>query len=56
MADDTLHPADEAALREPAARGQGELRQQLSNAMVALFKQYFGRGQRTAGPTSSQTS
>jgi uncharacterized protein YbcI len=44
MADDALHPADEAALREPAARGQGELRQQLSNAMVALFKQYFGRG------------
>jgi uncharacterized protein YbcI len=50
MADDTLHPADEAALREPAARGQGELRQQLSNAMVALFKQYFGRG-----PTDCRT-
>jgi uncharacterized protein YbcI len=50
MADDAIHPADEAALREPAARGQGELRQQLSNAMVALFKQYFGRG-----PTDCRT-
>jgi uncharacterized protein YbcI len=44
IADDTLHPEDEAALREPAGHGQGQLRQQLSNAMVALFKQYFGRG------------
>jgi uncharacterized protein YbcI len=44
IADDALHPADEAALREPASPGQGELRQQLSNAIVALFKQYLGRG------------
>jgi uncharacterized protein YbcI len=44
IADDTLHPEDEAALREPAGHGQGQLRQQLSNAIVALFKQYFGRG------------
>jgi len=50
MADDTLHPADEAAMREPPSHGQGELRQQLSNAMVALFKTYFGRG-----PTDCRT-
>jgi uncharacterized protein YbcI len=47
---DALHPEDEAALREPASRGRGELRQQLSNAMVALFKQYSGRG-----PTDCRT-
>jgi uncharacterized protein YbcI len=50
MADDTLHPEDAAALREPLVHGHGELRQQLSNAIVALFKQYFGRG-----PTSCRT-
>ena len=44
IADDALHPDDEAALREPASPGHGELRQQLSNAVVALFKQYLGRG------------
>jgi uncharacterized protein YbcI len=44
IADDALHPEDEAALREPASGGEGQLRQQLSNAMVALFKQYYGRG------------
>jgi uncharacterized protein YbcI len=44
IAADALHPEDEAAMREPASDGQGELRQQLSNAVVALFKQYFGRG------------
>jgi uncharacterized protein YbcI len=44
MPDDTLNPEDVAALREPAAGGHGELKQQLSNAIVALFKEYFGRG------------
>ena len=44
MPDDRLHPDDAAAMREPLADGHGELRQQLSNAVVALFKQYFGRG------------
>jgi uncharacterized protein YbcI len=42
--DDALHPEDEAALHEPATPGHGELRLQLSNAIVALFKQYLGRG------------
>jgi uncharacterized protein YbcI len=42
--DDALHPDDQAALREPPSPGHGELRQQLSNAVVALFKQYLGRG------------
>jgi uncharacterized protein YbcI len=50
MADDTLHPDDAAAMREPGARAHGELRQQLSNAMVALFKRHFGRG-----PTDCRT-
>ena len=48
--DDTLHPDDAAAMREPLTRAHGELRQQLSNAIVALFKQYFGRG-----PTDCRT-
>jgi uncharacterized protein YbcI len=50
MPDDRLHPDDAAAMREPLADGHGELRQQLSNAVVALFKQYFGRG-----PTDCRT-
>jgi uncharacterized protein YbcI len=44
MPDDTLHPEDAAAMREPRVHARGELRQQLSNAIVALFKQYLGRG------------
>jgi uncharacterized protein YbcI len=44
MPDDTLHPEDAAAMREPQVHARGELRQQLSNAIVALFKQYLGRG------------
>jgi hypothetical protein len=35
MPDDTLHPDDAAAMREPLTSGRGELRQQLSNAVVA---------------------
>jgi uncharacterized protein YbcI len=41
--DGELHPEDEAAMREPG-RQDGELRQRLSNAMVALFKEHLGRG------------
>jgi uncharacterized protein YbcI len=47
---DELHPDDAAALREPGRHGEGVLRQQLSNAVVALYKEFFGRG-----PTSAQT-
>ena len=50
MPDDKLHPDDVAAMREPLADGRGELRQELSNAIVALFKEYFGRG-----PTGCRT-
>jgi uncharacterized protein YbcI len=50
MPEDILHPDDAAAMREPLADRRGELRQQLSNAIVALFKQYFGRG-----PTDCRT-
>jgi uncharacterized protein YbcI len=43
MTDPALHPTDAAALRDSVSHG-GPLRQELSNAIVALFKQYFGRG------------
>jgi uncharacterized protein YbcI len=38
-----LHPTDAAAMRGSGQHG-GPLRQELSNAMVALFKEFFGRG------------
>jgi uncharacterized protein YbcI len=38
-----LHPTDAAALRGTPSYG-GPLRQELSNAIVALFKEHFGRG------------
>ena len=38
-----LDPTDVAALRGSASHG-GPLRQELSNAIVALFKEFFGRG------------
>ena len=43
MTDADLHPTDVAAMRDSASQG-GPLRQELSNAIVALFKQYYGRG------------
>jgi uncharacterized protein YbcI len=50
MPDHPLHPEDAAAMREPHPNAHGELRQELSNAMVGLFKQFFGRG-----PTDCRT-
>src|SRR5215218_5207875 len=50
MPDERLHPDDAAAMREPLTNGRGELRQQVSNAVVGLFKQFFGRG-----PTDCRT-
>src|SRR6478672_4120656 len=50
MSHDPLHPEDDAAMREPRTHAGGELRHELSNAMVGLFKQYFGRG-----PTDCRT-
>jgi uncharacterized protein YbcI len=43
MTEPDLHPTDAAALRNSASHG-GPLRQELSNAIVALFKEFFGRG------------
>ena len=43
MTEPDLHPSDAADMRAPAGRG-GPLRQELSNAVVALFKEHFGRG------------
>jgi uncharacterized protein YbcI len=44
-----LHPEDAAAMREHPTPA-GPLRQDISNTIVALFKQRFGRG-----PTSCRT-
>src|SRR6188474_2819063 len=38
-----IHADDAAAMRD-ADRPDGPLRQQLSNAVMALYKQYFGKG------------
>ncbi len=43
MTDPDLHPTDAAAMRGGGSQG-GPLRQELSNAIVALFKEYYGRG------------
>jgi uncharacterized protein YbcI len=49
MPSDELHPEDAAAMREHQ-RPAGPLRQDISNTIVTLFKQRFGRG-----PTSCRT-
>jgi uncharacterized protein YbcI len=43
MPDPKLHPDDAAAMRS-VGRHSGPLRQQLSNATMALYKQHFGKG------------
>jgi uncharacterized protein YbcI len=43
MSEPGLHPTDVAALRGSGGHS-GPLRQELSNAIVALFKEHFGRG------------
>jgi uncharacterized protein YbcI len=49
MLPDELHPADVAAMREHP-QPAGPLRQDISNTIVTLFKQRFGRG-----PTTCRT-
>jgi uncharacterized protein YbcI len=49
MPRDELHPEDAAAMRD-RPQGAGPLRQDISNAVVTLFKQRFGRG-----PTTCRT-
>jgi uncharacterized protein YbcI len=49
MPADELHPEDAAAMREHPHSG-GPLRQDISNTIVTLFKQRFGRG-----PTTCRT-
>ncbi len=39
-----LHPEDAADLREFHEEGDGTLRQDISTAMVGLYKQHFGEG------------
>jgi uncharacterized protein YbcI len=50
MKDQELHPEDAAAMREPHEEGQGTLRQDISTAMVGLYKQHYG-----AGPSRCRT-
>jgi uncharacterized protein YbcI len=39
-----LHPEDAADMREPREDGQGTLRQDISTALVGLYKEHFGKG------------
>jgi hypothetical protein len=56
MQDDMLDPEDAAALREPTVSGRGELKQQLSNAIVARsLSSTSGADHRSAGPIWSPT-
>ena len=50
LANDELHPEDVADMRESVADGQGTLRQDISTALVGLYKEHFGKG-----PTRCQT-
>jgi uncharacterized protein YbcI len=42
--DHELHPADAADMREPPEDGNGTLRQDISAAMVGLYKEHHGEG------------
>ncbi|HEX2467475.1 MAG TPA: Na-translocating system protein MpsC family protein [Solirubrobacterales bacterium] len=44
MTDPELHPEDAAAMREPGEERAGRLAQEISNAIVGLYKEYFGKG------------
>jgi uncharacterized protein YbcI len=39
-----LNPEDAASLREPLGGGQGNLRGEISTAMVGLYKDHYGKG------------
>ena len=43
MDDHDLHTGDKPEISEPGG-GDGALRQQISNAVVALYKQHYGKG------------
>jgi len=44
MVEGELHPEDVAAMRGPDEEGDGTLRQDISTAMVRLYKEHFGEG------------
>jgi uncharacterized protein YbcI len=44
MTPQELHPEDAAGLREPHEEGHGTLRQDISAAMVGLYKRHYGEG------------
>jgi uncharacterized protein YbcI len=44
MNDQELHPGDAADMREPHEEGDGTLRQDISTAMVSLYKRHYGEG------------
>ena len=39
-----MDPQDAARMREPMGDGQGTLRSDISNAMVGLYKEHYGKG------------
>ena len=44
MADDDLHSGNTPEMDEPGGGEDGALRQQISNALVGLYKQHYGKG------------
>jgi len=44
MEDHNPHPEDIAAMRESPQRQDGGVRQDISNAIVGLYKEHFGKG------------
>jgi uncharacterized protein YbcI len=50
LANGEIHPEDAADMRDSVANGQGTLRQDISTALVGLYKEHFGKG-----PTRCQT-
>jgi uncharacterized protein YbcI len=44
MTREELHPEDAADMRESRGEGDGTLRQEISTAMVGLYKQHYGEG------------
>jgi uncharacterized protein YbcI len=39
-----MHPEDAARMREPVTGGEGALRDQISTAIVGLYKEHYGKG------------
>lgn len=44
MQDPELHPSDAAEMQEPATVRKGDLRSDISDAIVGLYKKHYGKG------------